>query len=146
VESELARIELYSQQIKQLEQSILAQAAAESSFSRLQEIYGIGPVLTLTILHEVGEAPRFENVRQFCSYCRVVPGVAQSGSVTKRGRGSKQRNHFLKWALSQAAVHAVRCPPRELLSLCAARAGISLLTGEGLCGLSTPWLIQRTVE
>jgi hypothetical protein len=38
-------------------------------------------------------------------------GVAQSGPVTKRGRGSKQGNHYLKWAFSQAAVHAVRCYP-----------------------------------
>lgn len=71
-----------------------------------------GPALALTILYEVGEVSRFENVRHFCSYCRVVPGVAQSGSTAKRGRGSKQGNHYLKWAFSQAAVHAVRCYPQ----------------------------------
>ena len=42
----------------------------------------------------------------------MVPGVAQSGTSTKRGRGSKQGNAYLKWAFSQAAVHAVRYCPR----------------------------------
>jgi len=124
VSQELARIELYSEQIKELEQSILERAEKQPVFARLQGIYGIGPVLALTILYEVGEMPRFENVRHFSSYCRVVPGLAQSGNITKRGRGSKQGNHSLapqrcctagdpalKWAFSQAAVHAVRCYP-----------------------------------
>ena len=107
----MARIELYSEQIKELEHSILERAERQPVFARLQGIYGIGQVLALTILYEVGEMRRFENVRHFSSYCRVVPGLAQSGNITKRGRGSKQGNHFLKWAFSQAAVHAVRCYP-----------------------------------
>jgi transposase len=112
VSQELERISLYSEQITELEQAILARAQSQSAFARLQQVYGIGPVLALTILYEVGEVSRFENVRHFCSYCRVVPGLAQSGSVSKRGRGSKQGNHYLKWAFSQAAVHAVRCSPQ----------------------------------
>src|SRR5207253_2924758 len=48
----------------------------------------------------------------FSSYCRLVPGIAQSGNVTRRGRASKQGNHYLKAAFSQAAVHAVRCYPK----------------------------------
>lgn len=112
VSQELKRIALYSEQITELEQVILQRAQEQAAFARLQQVYGIGEVLALTILYEVGEVSRFENVRQFCSYCRVVPGLAQSGSVTKRGRGSKQGNHYLKWAFSQAAVHAVRCYPQ----------------------------------
>jgi transposase len=42
----------------------------------------------------------------------VIPGIAQSGNVTRRGRASKQGNHYLKAAFSQAAVHAVRCYPK----------------------------------
>jgi transposase len=98
VSQELARIRLYSEQITQLEQAILARAQAQAVFARLQQVCGIGPVLALTILYEVGEVSRFEGVRHFCSYCRVVPGLAQSGAVTRRGRGSKQGNHYLKWA------------------------------------------------
>lgn len=112
VGQELERIRLYTGQINQLEQCILERAQAQAAFARLQQVYGIGPVLALTILYEVGEVSRFESVRHFCSYCRVVPGLAQSGAVSKRGRGRKQGNHYLKWAFSQAAVHAVRCYPQ----------------------------------
>jgi Transposase IS116/IS110/IS902 family len=36
----------------------------------------------------------------------------RAGKVTGRGRASKQGNHYLKAAFSQAAVHAVRCYPK----------------------------------
>ena len=109
---ELERIRLYAEQIKRLEELLLERTKGDSSFQRLQGVCGIGQTLALTILYEVGEITRFASVRQFCSYCRVVPGVAQSGAVTRRGRASKQGNHYLKWAFSQAAVHAVRCYPK----------------------------------
>jgi transposase len=109
---ELERIRLYSQQLKELEATILEQAKKEWAFVRLQQLPGIGPIIALTIFYEMGEVGRFATEKDFSSYCRVIPGVAQSGQSTQRGRGSKQGNHYLKWALSQAAVHAVRCYPR----------------------------------
>lgn len=108
---ELQRITLYSKQIEELEELILERARQEESYQRLQKLPGVGAILALTILYEVGEMARFENAKVFSSYCRVVMGVAQSGQVTRRGRASKQGNHYLKWAFSQAAVHAVRCYP-----------------------------------
>jgi len=109
---ELQRIELYSQQIARLEETILALAQTEQSYQLLQQLPGVGQTIALTILYEVGELSRFANAKVFSSYCRVIPGVAQSGQVTRRGRGSKQGNHYLKAAFSQAAVHAVRCYPQ----------------------------------
>lgn len=118
---ELERIHLLTEQIQVLEGQILKLTKGSQEFQLLQSISGIGRILALTILYEVGEISRFKSVREFCSYCRVVPGVAQSGKVTKRGRANKQGNHYLKWALSQAAVHAVvhypsvkRCFDRQL--------------------------------
>jgi len=108
---ELERIGLYSEQLAKLEATILAQAKTEWGFAHLQQLPGIGPIIALTIHYEMGELGRFASEKDFSSYCRVVPGVAQSGPVTRRGRGSKQGNPYLKWALSQAAVHAVRCYP-----------------------------------
>jgi transposase len=109
---ELKRIELYSEQIAEMEKTILELAQTEHAYELLQQLPGVGQTIALTILYEVGELTRFASVRDFSSYCRVVPGVAQSGNVTGRGRGSKQGNHYLKAAFSQAAVHAVRCYPQ----------------------------------
>jgi transposase len=75
----------------------------------------VGQTIALTILYEVGEPTRFANVKEFSSYCRVVPGIAQSGKVSGRGRASKQGNHYLKAAFSQATVHAVLCYPQVMM-------------------------------
>lgn len=109
---ELERIGLYTEQIEELEDAILELGKTEWGFKELQRLPGIGPILALTIIYEAGDLARFATEKDFSSYCRVVSGIAQSGQVTRRGRGSKQGNHYLKWALSQAAVHAVRCYPR----------------------------------
>lgn len=108
---ELERVLLYSQEIDKVEKIILSTVVDEPMFSLLQTIPGVGKILALTIFYEVGEIERFGSAKQFCSYARVVPGVAQSGSVTRRGRGSKQGNPQLKWAFMQAAAIAVRFYP-----------------------------------
>lgn len=132
---ELERVLLYSQEIDKVEEIILSTVADEPMFSLLQTIPGVGKILALTIFYEVGDIQRFGSAKQFCSYVRVVPGVAQSSSVTRRGRGSKQGNPQLKWAFMQAAGLAVRFYPnvrkfrqthltrrrskaRKLISLC----------------------------
>lgn len=108
---ELRRIGLYTQQIREMEAVILASVKDCNGYRRLLQIGGIGEILAVTIYYEIGDISRFENARTFSSYCRVVPGVAQSGTSCRRGRGSKQGNAYLKWAFSQAAVHAVRTAP-----------------------------------
>ncbi|HET8670346.1 MAG TPA: IS110 family transposase [Candidatus Saccharimonadales bacterium] len=108
---QLERIHLLSRQIAELEQQILDLTRNQAEYKRLLEISGIGKILALTILYEIGEISRFKDVRHFSSYCRLVPGVAQSGAVSRRGRASKQGNAYLKSAFNQAAVVAVRSYP-----------------------------------
>ena len=109
---ELRRIWLYTQQIREMEQLIFKTVTDCTQYRRLLQITGIGEILAITIYYEVGDIKRFKSARHFSSYCRVVPGVAQSGTSSKRGRGGKQGNAYLKWAFSQAAVHAIRYSPK----------------------------------
>lgn len=109
---ELERIGLYCRQIDQLEQEILATVADQPNYQRLQTVPGIGAILALTLFYEIGDISRFSDVRHFSSYCRLVPGIAQSGASSRRGRGSKQGSPYLKWAFSQAAIYAVRYYPK----------------------------------
>lgn len=111
-QQELARIDLYTQQIATLETQILATVQDRPEFHRLLTVPGIGKILAMTIFYEIGQIDRFQDAREFSSYCRVVPGVAQSGPVTRRGRHAKQGSPHLKWAFSQAAVYAVRYHPK----------------------------------
>jgi transposase len=108
LEMELERIRLYSRELKTVEKYILGTVKNKPIFEHLRTIPGVGKILALTIYYEVGEIARFGSVRQFCSYARVVPGMAQSGDVIRRGTGSKQGNPHLKWAFNQAAAISVR--------------------------------------
>jgi transposase len=108
LEMELERIRLYSRALKTVEKYILSTVKNEPIFEHLQTIPGVGKTLALTIYYEVGDIARFASARQFCSYARVVPGLAQSGNTIRRGTGSKQGNPHLKWAFNQAAAISVR--------------------------------------
>lgn len=104
----LERIELLTHQIDLIEKDILRRAKQDKVFHLLKGIPGIGDILALTILYEVGDINRFSNVRAFSSYCRVVPGIHQSSNSSYRSPNSKQGNRYLKWAFSQAAYMAIK--------------------------------------
>lgn len=63
-----------------------------------------------TILLEVDDINRFADVKNFFSYCRLVPSARNSGGKSKQ-RSSKDGNKYLKVAFSDAAVHAVQYYP-----------------------------------
>jgi len=109
---QLQRARLYTSQLEELEEKILTIAQDRPEYDRLMTIPGIGKILAVTVLYEVGEISRFLNPKHFSSYCRLIPGITQSGSSCRRGRGSKQGNANLKWAFSQAAIYAVRYYPK----------------------------------
>ncbi len=71
---ELERIELFSQQITTLESQLLATVQDRPEFHRLLTIPGLGKILAMTIFYEIGPIARFQDAREFASYCRLVPG------------------------------------------------------------------------
>jgi transposase len=107
----LQRIELLSNQIDELNTYLKNVTLEDPTFKILLTLPGVLYVLGLTIYYEIGDIGRFDSVRQFASYCRLVPGISQSSDKVKRGKGSNQGNHYLKWAFTQAANLAVRYYP-----------------------------------
>lgn len=107
----LDRMNLFSAQVEHLDTLLEKELGSDRMLKRIREVPGLGRVLSLSIFLECGELSRFNNPKGFCSYCRVAPGIAQSGRKIGRGRGNKQGNSFLKHAFMQAAVAAVRCYP-----------------------------------
>ncbi len=118
IQSDLALIEFYNQQIAHLEQLILAQAQEHDPriFSLLQSVPGIGKILALVILYEIHDVARFDHVQQFASYCRLVKCSQESAGKIYGVSGSKIGNAHLKWAFSEAAVGFLRHnPPAQKL-------------------------------
>jgi transposase len=74
----------------------------------LDELVGIGPTLGLTIRAEVGDIARFRGGPALASYAGLVPRVDSSADRYWTGRITRQGSPWLRWALVEAAVHAVK--------------------------------------
>ena len=81
---------------------------ASRDYTLLQTVPGIGEILGLIILYEIGDIERFPTVKDFLSYCRLVKGTVASAGKIKGLRGAKLGNPYLRWAFGEAAVIAKR--------------------------------------
>jgi transposase len=110
VEIDVRLCDLIQKEISQLESYIVRQAKAfdPRTYFRLQTVPGIGQVLALTILYEIGNIERFPTVGSFCSYSRLVKCPKESAGKLYGYGGQKMGNPHLKWAFSEATALLLR--------------------------------------
>ena len=110
VNLDLAMIESYASELGKIEWYIEQQAKQHrpTYMHLLRTISGVGQILALTILYEIGDIRRFETVQDFASYSRLVKCKAESAGKTYGTSGNKIGNAHLKWAFSEAAVLYLR--------------------------------------
>ena len=103
-------LDCYIRELKHVESFI--EGKAKEHYGALLNIVrtfpGIGQILALTILYEIGDINRFPTVQQFASYSRLVKCKAESAGKTYGTSGNKIGNGYLKWAFSEAAVLYLR--------------------------------------
>ena len=103
-------LDCYIRELKHVESFI--EGKAKEHYGALLNIVrtfpGIGQILALTILYEIGDINRFPSVQQFASYSRLVKCRAESAGKTYGTSGNKIGNGYLKWAFSEAAVLYLR--------------------------------------
>jgi transposase len=104
-------IRVVSEQIAAIEKVVLKRARLREEFGLLKTVWGIGPVLALTIMVEVGEIGRFARVGDFASYSRCVKTERVSNGKRKGSGNRKNGNPYLSWAFSEAAHYAARFYP-----------------------------------
>ena len=108
---QLSEVEvLLSEQMLDLEKQLYPYLIPNDDIQRLLWIPGIGKMNAFTILLEIDDINRFPDVKNFFSYCRLVPSARNSGGKSKQ-RSSKDGNKYLKVAFSDAAIHAVQYYP-----------------------------------
>ncbi len=87
----------------------------------LKTMPGVGFILAVVILYEIGDIGRFSSAERLASYSGVTPRVHSSGGKTRYGRLRPDTNHYLKWAFSEAgnsvAVNHKRHPQRHVSRL-----------------------------
>jgi len=110
-QSQIAVIQNFKEHIKRIEKQVLEQVKLRQEFKMLLTITGIGTILGLTIMLEVGDIGRFPDAGNYASYCRCVKSQRISNNKKKGKNNRRNGNQYLAWAYVEAAHFARRyCP------------------------------------
>jgi transposase len=110
VDASLHLIDDLERQIDQLNRELRAGGADHPYVPLLLTVPGIGWVLAFTIAAELGDIRRFASAKKLCGYTGLCPRVNQSGDKDRRGPLSKHGPKYLRWAMLEATMHALRHP------------------------------------
>ena len=102
-QANLDTIVFLKQQILQLEKAIKNKVKLSKAFQQLLTVPGIGLILAMTIMLEVGDIGRFHQVGNFASYSRCVSSQRLSDGKSKGHGNRKNGNRYLSWAFTEAA-------------------------------------------
>lgn len=102
LEQLLSQLAVVEHQIDCFENRMRDAFASCRELELLQTIPGVGFILALVILVEIGDINRFPSAPQLASYAGATPRVHASGDKTRYGRVRPDVNRYLKWAYVEA--------------------------------------------
>jgi transposase len=107
-EADLAVITHFDGVIMEMERRVrnAAKGRRPREMAILSSVPGIGLITALVIAYEIDTIDRFETRQQFASYARLIKPLHESAGKKSRGPGAKIGNPHLRWAFSEAAMHA----------------------------------------
>lgn len=104
-------IDHLTHQIFKIEGVVQKRIQLKPEYRYLPSVFGVGKILSLTIMLETGPISRFEAVGDYVSYCRKVPSQWTSNGKWKGSGNRKNGNKYLAWAYSEASEFARRLYP-----------------------------------
>jgi transposase len=110
VDASLALIDDLDERIAQVNHQLRASGADHPYIPLLLSVPGIGWVLAFTIASEIGDIERFAAPNKLVAYTGLCPKVNQSGERDRRGQLTKHGPKYLRWALLETTMHALRHP------------------------------------
>ena len=108
IKSYLYTIDHLNIQIKEIEKEIKKMTKGTKEMKLVKTIPGIGDILAVTIMAEIGEIERFNSYKQLQAYSGLVPWVRNSGGKEWSGHLTKQGSAWLRYAVVEAAVIVAR--------------------------------------
>ncbi len=111
VRSSIGVMRYLGEKIKQIEGVVKSRVKIRQEFEKLLRLPGVGQILGLTIMLEVGDIGRFAEVGHYASYCRCVRSTRVSNGRAKGEGNRKNGNKYLAWAYVEAAHFAIRDYP-----------------------------------
>jgi transposase len=106
--SNLRVLEALQQEIALVIRQLQAQQDPQAVL--LTSIRGVGYYLSLLIFSEIVEVEQVPSARHLCPYAGLVPSAYASGNTLRHGSITRQGSGWLRWALTEAAIHAARRP------------------------------------
>jgi transposase len=97
-------------QIAEINRKLRESHADHAYIPLLMSAPGIGWVLAFTIAAEIGEIERFASPEKLAGYTGLCPRVNQSGDKDRRGPLTKHGPTYLRWAMLEATMHALKHP------------------------------------
>jgi transposase len=118
-------IDALDRQMAPLDKELRAYARRQAGCRALMAHYGIGELVAVTVLSELGDCMRFSSSRQAVRYAGMDITVKQSDQRRAPGHLSRQGPPALRWALFEAAQNARRhgSPDRDYYVQAAERLG-----------------------
>jgi transposase len=110
VTASVALIDDLESQIAEINRRLKAGHADHPYIPLLMSAPGIGWVLAFTIAAEIGQIERFPSPEKLAGYTGLCPRVNQSGDKDRRGPLTKHGPTYLRWALLEATMHALKHP------------------------------------
>jgi transposase len=110
IAASLALIDDLEDQVAEVNTRLRQGHAEHPYIPLLMSAPGIGWVLAFTIAAEIGRIERFVSPQKLTGYTGLCPRVVQSGESDRRGPLSKHGPTYLRWALIEATMHALKHP------------------------------------
>ena len=101
-----------SERIAALEEQLVETSRSDELLERLQEVPGVGPLVSLAFLGWVDRADRFKKSRDVGACLGLRPALRESGGKSRRGSISREGDSEMRWLLVQAA-HAALSVHRD---------------------------------
>jgi transposase len=105
-------LEMFETIQKKLVKTLREDKLIRERVQRLMSIKGVGEVMALTWVLEIGDPSRFHSARQAVSYCGLCSAQRASAGKEQRGPISKKRNKHLQTILIESAKLAPRWNPQ----------------------------------
>ena len=114
----LEQLDETESKIRDIEEKMKSEFGQTGDIELLMSMPGVGFILAVVILAEIGDISRFGSAEKLAGYSGVVPRVHSSGGKTRYGALRSDSNRYLKWAYSEAgnsvAVHRNSHPERHV--------------------------------
>lgn len=99
----LEQVEALDRQVRLFEQQMGAVFEVTPEIELAMTLPGVGFILGVVIVLEVGDVARFVSHEKLAAYAGTTPRVHATGGKVRYGRLRPDVNHYLRWAFVEAA-------------------------------------------